>query len=461
VSLVAGVTIAVVAAALVMLMAAEAAGAVTHRIWDRHYAPTAGNDAWSTVVKGPSGTVYVAGTRAIESSDRIVVAKYTAGGRRVWLRTFAGRGYAWATALAVDARGNAFVTGQESMPGQTYARLCLLKLASRNGRIKWVQRYHAPGSSVGDFPRGVAVGAGGAVYVTGSIMSSGSGWDGVLFKYTDKGSRAKRTWIRTYKDRKAPEGDNADQGIGVVVDGRGRVYWGGTSTDETGRGVTFLRRVKAATGGPVWTRRIWADERELALVDLEPFPGGGVVLAGVRSWTSDTSTGAYVSRYTAGGAKVFGTLIDGPDGERVADLAVGASGDIAVAGSRTDSSPLLQSAWVVRGSRTFDLPWQTTYDSPQTGDYAMFTSVAVGAGGVVYCGGTAGIGFITGHDFLVTKYSTSGTLLWADPYDDLDASQTDSCYAVVYVGGSRPGLYGAGRGGATPGGEAVLVKYQR
>jgi hypothetical protein len=33
--------------------------------------------------------------------------------------------------------------------------------------------------------------------------------------------------------------------------------------------------------------------------------------------------------------------------------------------------------------------------------------------------------------------------------------------AVLYVGGSRPGVYGAGRSGATPLGEALLVKYVR
>jgi hypothetical protein len=463
VTTVAGLALAAALAAfIVLLLAADAAGAATYRIWDRHYAPTSGYDSWSLIAGGPSGTVYVAGTRNLESGkDRMVVAKYTAGGRRVWLRTYAGRGFAWASALAVDARGNAYVVGQERRAGATYAQMCLLKLANRTGRVTWIRRYHAPGSTFGDFPRSIALGAKGAVYIAGSVMTSGSGWDGVLLKYTDKGRRASRAWVRTYGYSKAPVDDNADRGVGVVVDRRGRVYWGGESTDATGRMIAFVRRVKVATGRTVWTRRVWADDHELSLVDLAAFPGGGVVFAATRSWVTGLGTGAYVSRYTAGGSRVFGTLIDGPDAERVMDLAVGANGDIAVAGVRAKSSPELQSAWVARGDRRFNLPWQATYDSPQAGDFASFTSLAIGAGGAVYCGGGAGIGFITGYDFLMVKYSAAGGRLWVDPYDDLDASQTDACYAVLYVGGSRPGLYGAGRGGATPGGEAVLVKYKR
>ena len=452
---------AALAAVVVLLLAADAAGADSYRIWDRHYAPTAGYDSWSYIAKGPSGTVYVAGTRNLESGkDRMVVAKYTAGGRRVWLRTYAGRGVAWASALAVDARGNAYVVGQEVRTGATFARMCLLKLANRTGRVTWIRRYHAPGSTFGDFPRSIALGAKGAVYVAGSVMTSGDGWDAALLKYIDKGRRASRAWVRTYGYSRAPVDDNADRGVRVVVDGRGRVYWGGESSDGAGRTIAFVRRVKVATGGPVWTRRIWVDDHELSLADLAAFPSGGVVLAATRSWVTGLGTGAYVSRYTARGSKVFGTLIDGPDGERVQDLAVGTNGDIAVAGTRAKTSPTLQSAWVARGDRRFSLPWQAVYDSPQAGDYASFSSVAVGAGGAVYCGGSAGIGFITGYDFLMAKYSAAGSRLWVDPYDDLDASQTDACMAVLYVGGPRPGLYGAGRGGATPGGEAVLIKYR-
>ena len=465
-TLAAGLALTATLAALVaLLLAASAAGAATNRVWVRHYAPTAGYDSWDHMAKGRSGTVYVAGTRNLESGkDRMVVAKYTAGGKRVWLRTFAGKSAAWASALAVDARGNAFVTGQEHVPGKTYARICLLKLANRTGRVQWVRRYHAPGSPSSDFPRCIALGANGAVYLTGSIMTSGGGWDGLLIKYADKGSRATRTWLRTYRYAKAPADDNADQGYRVVIDGRGRVYWGGTSADQTGRTVTFVRRVKVATGRPVWTRRIWTDPtNDLGLVDLAAFPGGGIVLAARRDNAPGLGTGVFVARYSERGSKIFGKLIDSADGEVAVDLAVDGAGHIALAGYLIKSANE-QSAWVARGDRTFSLPWQSVYDAPQAGDYASFRSVALGSGGAVYCGGSAGIGFITGYDFMMVKYSASGVRLWVDAYDDYvngSGNKSDGCSAVLYVGGSRPGLYGAGHGGATSDGEAVLIKYKR
>jgi hypothetical protein len=378
------------------------------------------------------------------------------------LRTFAGRGFAFTTGLAVDARGTAYVLGQEFSAGSVWGHLCVLKLAGRTGKRVWVQRYDGPAKEASDFPNGMALGANGAVYVTGTIMTPASEWNALLLKYTDKGARGTRSWLRTYDYPAAPEDQDADRGLRVVVDSRGGVYWGGTSDDETGRDATFVRRVKVATGKAVWTKRIRTDSGpDLGLVDLAAFPGGGVVLAATRSWTTGLGTGAYISRLTAGGSTVFGKLIDGPDGERIQDLAVSTTGHIAVAGTRVDSSPILQSAWVASGDRTFSLPWQAVYDSPQAGDYASFTSVAIGSDGAVHCGGTAAMGFITGWDFLMVKYSAAGVRLWVDPYDDLDASRTDACRAVLLIGGSKPGLYGAGYGGATDGGEAVLVKYAR
>ena len=49
----------------------------------------------------------------------------------------------------------------------------------------------------------------------------------------------------------------------------------------------------------------------------------------------------------------------------------------------------------------------------------------------------------------MVKYSASGERLWVNAYDDLDANKMDTCDEVLFVGGSRPGLYGAGFGGAT------------
>lgn len=59
------------------------------------------------------------------------------------------------------------------------------------------------------------------------------------------------------------------------------------------------------------------------------------------------------------------------------------------------------------------------------------------------------------------KYSAAGMRLWASAQDDLDTNQADGCEAMLYVGGSRPRVYGAGRGGATDRGEALPVKYVR
>lgn len=463
-ALAAGLALATTLAALVVLLlsATGAAAADAYRVWERQYAGSAGSDTWQHIAKGPSGTVYVAGWRNAEAAtQRLMVAKYSPGGRRVWLRTFAGRAGAWVHGLAVDARGRAYVLGGEYYPGSSVSHICLLKLASTTGKRVWLKRYDGPSTSGGDYAANLALGPQGAVYVAGTTTGAGDDRNALLLRFTDKGGSATRDWVRTYRDPSAPDGDDDDSGRRVVVDANGRVYWGGTVAGADGHDRAFVRRVSPATGGPLWTRvpsTTWVDEIQLA--DLARRPGGGVVLAAA---TRDAAAagGVFFAQFGPGGAPGPGALIDSADSEVPTDLAVSASGRMAVAGYLADDATHVPSAWVLSMEPGAGGWWQQTFDSPQAGAPAAFQSLAFGAGDALYCGGRARSGFITGQDFTLVKYSAAGGEVWASAYDDLDANLADGCEAVLYVGGSRPGVYGAGRGGATPLGEALLIKYVR
>lgn len=460
--LIAAALVLTAATFLFALSVVAAASAADQRSWVRHYPGSSGSDSWDYIAKGPSGTIYVAGWRNAEMpNERAMVAKYTASGKRVWLRTFAGvTGDTVATGLAVDSRGRAFLIAHEQYGGGT-THIALVKLASRDGRRVWVKRYNGPGATGSDLARDVAVGAKGAVYVTGGTETAASGYDALLVKFVDKGARAARSWVRTYRNPSAPPLKNADIGQRVVVDSRGRVFWAGSSDQGTGHPTAFVRRVRVKNGGAVWTDRVANDVNvNLSLVDLEAFPTGGVVSASVRGPSGPSGTDAVVTRYTYRGGKRFKVTLAGADHEVVNDLAVDRSGNIAVAGYVLGTAGT--SAWVVRGNALFTGRWERTFDSPMAGEAAVFEAVTMSPGGAVYCGGRSNTGFITGYDFTMVKYSAGGDRRWVDVYDDQYApSKAEWCHAVLYVGGSKPGLYGAGLGGAPSSGEALLIKYRR
>jgi hypothetical protein len=456
--------ILVLAPLLVALAAPAAAGAAAQREWARGTAFSAGADRWTHVAKGPSGTVYVAGWGNIESlSERAIVAKYTASGRRVWLRSYAGiAGTSCASGIAVDSKGNAFVIGGERYPETIESHLFVMKLDGRTGKRVWIRRYDGPPPFGHDFANSIALGPKRAVYVSGTTTTADSGFDALLVKYVDKGGSAARSWVRTYRRAASPPLSNGDFSKRVLVDPDGRVYWAGTSETAPQTREAFVRRLTPA-GKKVWSRRVLGSEAavRLDLVDMELFPSGGVVVAMQRSPVAGTGFDVLVRRYTArGGTKFFHTLAAAHD-EVVRDLAVDGKGNIAVAGDRRDAGDGVVSAWVARGDALFASPWQRVFASPSGGEPAVFNAVIFGAGGAVYCAGQSNTGFITGKDFTMVKYSSTGVRRWVDAYDDKDANRPDECRAVLYVGGTKPGLYGAGDGGATDGGQALLVKYVR
>lgn len=450
-------------ALLAPLAAAGTAGAADQRLWVRHFAYSDGNDFWTHIAAGPSGSVYVAGWGNAEAlSERAMVAKYTGSGRRVWVKTFAGfAGATMATGLAVDARGNAFVIGSERYPSTPESHIFVMKLSSRTGKRVWLKRYDGPAPAGHDFAHDIALGPKGAVYVTGTTTTADSGFDALLLKYVDKGGSAAQVWKRTLRNASAPPLLDADEARRVVVDDDGRVFWAGKSDKGTGKYRAFVRRVTPA-GKTVWTDRIAMDATEsLGVIDLELFPAGGVVVAGVRSPVPATGTDTFVKRYTALGAARFLRVLAGPHDEIAYDLAVDPAGNIAVAGQLIDDVTHHATAWVVRGDAKFSGRWQKTYASSDPSQPAVFNALAMSPAGALFCGGRVNVGFITGNDFTMVKYSATGGRRWVEVYDDLDANRSDECRAVLYVGGDTPGVYGAGFGGATDGGEALLVKYRR
>src|SRR5439155_19369083 len=111
--------------------------------------------------------------------------QYDASGRELWVTRYNGPGNQaeQASALAVDAAGNVFVTGASKSGSGNYG-YATVKYDS-TGVQRWVSRYDNPGD-IDQIPTALVLDKAGNVYITGgsgiasSSSSSGGGGGGLL-----------------------------------------------------------------------------------------------------------------------------------------------------------------------------------------------------------------------------------------------------------------------------------------
>jgi hypothetical protein len=193
-----------------------------------------------------SGYLYIAGSNA----DYVTI-KCKPNGDTVWVRYYQGPWFLdRPNALAVDAGGNVYVTGEsENIAGyEVYSECATIKYAP-NGDTLWVRRLNSsPGEAI-------AVDTNGNVYVV---------IDSATIKYLPDGSTA---WIRSFS------------GDAVALDHQGSVYVAGHSNG-------YFATIKfAPNGDTAWLR---------TYVSADSFGGNASALA------VDDSGNVYVTGYDTG-----------------------------------------------------------------------------------------------------------------------------------------------------------------
>jgi len=219
------------------------------QLWvNRYNGPANGSDEARAIALDGSGNIYVTGQSwSSGTKDDYTTIKYSANGQQLWVKRYNGPANSWdqANTIAVDGSGNVYVTGR-SDGITTLADYATIKY-STNGKKLWARRCNWPDNGY-DEARAIAVDASGNVYVTGQSWSSVTEYDYATIKYSANGQQL---WENRYN---GPY-NGFDGAWAIAVDGSGNVYITGESNGSGSVDVDYATIKYNASGKQVWIDR--------------------------------------------------------------------------------------------------------------------------------------------------------------------------------------------------------------
>ena len=356
-------------------------------LWVARY-DNGGNDEARGIAVDASGNAYVTGLSYDITSGNYDYAtvKYDAGGHELWVARYDGGGYDVAQAIAIDPSGNVFVTGKSFSPDPaSHHDYVTVKYDAAGGNPIWVARYDH--GSV-DEPCAIAVDASGNVCVTGRSFTDATNYDFATVKYDAAGGNP--IWVARYN----LGGFNYEEARAIAVDASGNVYVTGLSSSSSGNNyVTF--KYDAANGNQLWMA--WydggnGDDPCAIAVDAS----GNAYVTGY-SFNSALNPDYATVKYNAGGTEQWVARYDAGGYDYAQAIALDASGNVYVTGySMATSYDWATVKYDAGGTEQ----WLARYDG---GDYEFANAVAVDASGNVFVAGMT-ITAAGDYDGLVIKY---------------------------------------------------------
>ena len=390
--------------------------------WMRQYvsALVSSNDRASAVAVDANGNVYVTGESSHEGDIEFATIKYNSQGDILWVARYEGG----ATALAVDGGGNVYVTGvsYRSGRGGDYATIKY----NANGDSLWVRRYNGPGNS-SDEPSSLAIDASGNVYVVGWSYSSGTDVDYATIKYNSNGDSL---WVRRYNG----PGSGSDEPSSLAIDASGNVYvtgWSyGSGTDGDYATIKYN-----SNGDSLWVRRYNGpgnsyDGPSSLAIDVS----GNVYVTG-RSIGLGTSQDYATIKYNSNGDTLWVRRYNGPvnNHDCAISLAVDAIGNAYVTGW-SDSSGKGYDYATIKYNTNGDILWERRYNGAGNGDDVP-SFLAVDASGNVYVTGWS-YGSGKGYDYATIKYNVNGDTLWIRRYTESGYGDDTPSFLAIDAGGN-------------------------
>jgi uncharacterized delta-60 repeat protein len=406
----------------------------------RYNGPGNSSDGATALVVDAAGNVYVTGSSFSGTSHDYATIKYNTAGNRQWLARYneLGNSIDTATALAVDATGNIYVTG--SSYSDKSAGYATIKY-NATGVQQWGVRYHGPENGSDYLATDLAVDAMGNVYVTGySYPDSFSVY--ATIKYNAAGIQQ---WVVRYNG----PGNSYDRAAALTVDAAGNVYVTGSSYSGASGDGDYATIKYNAVGDQQWVARYNGprngnDQATALGVDT----AGNVYVTGYSPGSSSPDDADYTTiKYNAAGVQQWVARY-GPENyaDRATALWVDAVGNIYVTGYSFASSTSYDYA-TIKYNEAGIQQWVARYNGSRNG-YDLATAIGVDAEGNVYVTGSSSSDTFTDRDYATIKYNAAGVQQWVACYngpgnggDRATALAVDAAGNVYVTGYSYSGVY--------------------
>jgi len=375
-----------------------------------------------------NGNIYVTGfstDASVATTYSYATVAYSGDGVPLWTNRFKATvdSVDQATAVAVDANGNVFVTGSSYWNyNYDYATVAY----SSAGVPLWTNIYNGPAAR-DDEASSVAVDSNGHVFVTGFSGGGGNSSDFATIAYTGTGVPL---WTNRYNGTGPYSMAKA-----ITTDRNGNVSVTGRSYDDAGRS-GWATVSYSGTGAPLWTNRYSG-----------PYYSGGEGIAadgeGNILVTGGSGSDDYLTiKYSNVGIPLWTNRYDGraPLNSQAEAVAVDRDGNVFVTGSSGVEGSSLDFLTIKYSASGLPI-WTNRYNGPDN-DFDGRTVMALDRDGNVFVTGSS-MGAATAFDYATVKYSSSGVQLWArrfnGPYnwhDFAHALAVDGNGNVVVTGDS-------------------------
>lgn len=387
----------------------------------RYSGPLSSGQARAIAVDG-SGNVYVTGeSTGIGTAEDYATIKYNSAGQQQWVARYNGPGNFTdvAYAIAVDASGNVYVTGQSDSGGQgsnyDYATIKY----NADGQQQWVARYNGPGND-GDAAYAMAIDGSGNVYVTGVSVGSGTGADYATIKYDSSGQQQ---WVARYNG--PANGD--DFAYAIAIDSSGNLHVTGSSR---GPGTDFdYATVKYnSSGQQQWAERYTGPGGAFAEAKAIAVDGSGNVYVTGHSPGAGTGDDYATIKYDSAGQQLWVARYNGPgnSGDEAHAIALDSSGNVYVTGQSYGEAGDTDYA-TIKYDSTGQEEWVIRYDGPGN-PYDFAFAMAVDESANVYVTGESNT------DYTTIKYVQGPTPTpTASPTPTATASPTPTPTAPILV----------------------------